>query len=158
MWRDGGREFVVGEKGKNPKKNLPKQRFIQDETHMKWPKRELETPAMGGEHLTACGTTPRRLASPGLPDIKMKFNITNHWFCSQGEENRFGLKVKLGDFYQYTVRIGRVGFFSDKCEMCRKVVGGNNYIFCHLQVKNDCNFIANFSDISTFLRNSKYSR
>ena len=29
---------------------------------------------------------------------------------------------------------------------------------CHLQVKNDCNFIANFSDISIFLRNSKYSR
>ena len=25
--------------------------------------------------------------------------------------------------------ISRVGFFSDKCEMCLKVVGRNNYIF-----------------------------
>ena len=49
--------------------------------------------------------------------------------------------------------------FSHKCEMCLKVVGGNNYIFYVIyKWKKDCNFIANFSNISTFLGNSKYSR
>ena len=64
----------------------------------------------------------------------------------------------LGEAYSSEQSRGFFGF-SDKREMCLKVVGGNNYIFsCHLQVKNDCNFIANFSDISTFLQNSKYLR
>ena len=38
---------------RNPAKNLPKPRFVHHETHMEWPRRELGTPAVGGERLTA---------------------------------------------------------------------------------------------------------
>ena len=51
---NGGMIFVVGENGRNPEKNLPRPRFVHHETHMEWPRRELGTPAVGGEHLTAC--------------------------------------------------------------------------------------------------------
>ena len=57
-WRNGGMKFVVGENGRNPVKNLPRPRFVHHETHMEGPKRELETPAVGGERLTACATRP----------------------------------------------------------------------------------------------------
>ena len=49
---------MVGENGRNPVKNLPRPRFIHHETHMEGPKHELGTPAVGGEHLTACATRP----------------------------------------------------------------------------------------------------
>ena len=32
--------------------------FFHHETHMEWTRRELETPALGGESLTACATEP----------------------------------------------------------------------------------------------------
>ena len=51
-------KFVVGENGRNPVKNLPKPRFVHHETHMEGPRRELVTPAVGGERLTACATRP----------------------------------------------------------------------------------------------------
>ena len=46
-------KFVVGENGRNPVKNLPRPRFVH---HMEGPRRELGTPAVGGERLTACAT------------------------------------------------------------------------------------------------------
>ena len=57
-WRNGGMKFVVGETGRNPVKNLPWPRFVHHETHMEWSRRELGTPAVGGERLTACATRP----------------------------------------------------------------------------------------------------
>ena len=51
-------KFVVGENGRNPVKNLPRPRFVHHETHMEGPRRELGTPAVGGERLTACATRP----------------------------------------------------------------------------------------------------
>ena len=51
-------KFVVGENRRNPEKNLPRSRFVPHETHMEGPRRELGTPAVGGEHLTACATRP----------------------------------------------------------------------------------------------------
>ena len=47
MWRNGGIKFVVGENGRNAEKNLPRPRFVHQETHMEWPRRELETRAVG---------------------------------------------------------------------------------------------------------------
>ena len=58
VWRNGGMKFVVGENGGNPAKNLPRPRFVHHETHMEWPRRELGTPAVGGERLTPCATRP----------------------------------------------------------------------------------------------------
>ena len=49
---------VVGENGRNPVKNLPRPHFVHHETHMEGPRRELGTPAVGGERLTACATRP----------------------------------------------------------------------------------------------------
>ena len=58
VWRNGGMKSVVGVIGRNPMKNLPRPRFVHHETHMEWPRRELGTPAVGGERLTACTTRP----------------------------------------------------------------------------------------------------
>ena len=44
-------KFVVGEKGRNPEKKLPRPRFVHHETHMEGPRRELGAPAVGGERL-----------------------------------------------------------------------------------------------------------
>ena len=57
-WRNGGMKLVVGENGRNPVENLPRPRFVHHETHMEGPRREFGTPAVGGEHLTACATRP----------------------------------------------------------------------------------------------------
>ena len=51
-------KFVLGENGRNPAKNLPRPRFVHHETHMEGPRRELGTPAVGGERLTACAKRP----------------------------------------------------------------------------------------------------
>ena len=51
-------KFMVEENGRNPVKNLPRPRFVHHETHMEGPRRELRTPAVGGERLTACATRP----------------------------------------------------------------------------------------------------
>ena len=51
-------KFVVGENGRNPVKNLPRPRFVHHETRMEGPRRELGTPAVGGERLTASATRP----------------------------------------------------------------------------------------------------
>ena len=56
VWRNGGMKFVVGENGRNPEKHLPRPRFVHHETHMEGPRRELGTPAVGSERLTACAT------------------------------------------------------------------------------------------------------
>ena len=45
-----------GKTGETPKKNLPRLRFVHHETHMEWPKRELCTPVVRCERLTACTT------------------------------------------------------------------------------------------------------
>ena len=52
-------EFVAGENGRNPEKNLPRLSFVHHETHMEWPRRELGIPEVGGEGLTAWNTKPR---------------------------------------------------------------------------------------------------
>ena len=57
-WRNGGMKFVVGENGRNPVKNLPRPRFVHHDTHMEGPRREVGTPAVRGERLTACATRP----------------------------------------------------------------------------------------------------
>ena len=58
VWRNGGMKFVVVENGRNPVKNLPRPHFVHHETHMEGSRRELGTPAVGGEHLTTCATRP----------------------------------------------------------------------------------------------------
>ena len=55
MWKNGGIKFVLGENERNPEKNLSRLGFVH-EAHMEWPRRKLGTPAVGGEHLTACTT------------------------------------------------------------------------------------------------------
>ena len=47
-------KFVVEENGRNHVKNLPRPRFVRHETHMEGPRRDLGTPAVGGERLIAC--------------------------------------------------------------------------------------------------------
>ena len=44
-------KFVVGKNGRSPEKNLSRSHLVHHETHMKWTRRELGTPAMGGERL-----------------------------------------------------------------------------------------------------------
>ena len=64
-------KFVVGENGRNPVKTLPRLRFVHYETHMEGPRRELGTPAVGGERLTACATrrAPNRLRHEAAFDL-----------------------------------------------------------------------------------------
>ena len=38
-------------KREKPRENLPRPRFVHHETHMEGPRRELGTPAVGGERL-----------------------------------------------------------------------------------------------------------
>ena len=54
-------KFVVGENGRNPAKNLPRPCFVHHETHMEGLGRELGTPVVGSERLTACATRPEFL-------------------------------------------------------------------------------------------------
>ena len=56
-------KFMGGENGINPEKNQPRPRFVHHETHMEGPRRELGTPAVGGELLTACATRPPPLST-----------------------------------------------------------------------------------------------
>ena len=58
VWRSGAIKFVARENGRNPEKNLPRLRFVHHETYMEWPRRELGTPGMGEERLTAWATEP----------------------------------------------------------------------------------------------------
>ena len=63
-------------KREKPEKNLPRSRFVHYETHMEGPRRELGTPAVGGERLTACATRPPK------PDLNplvwlLPFRIVN---------------------------------------------------------------------------------
>ena len=77
VWRNGGMKFVVGENAKN----LPRPRFVHHETHMEGPRRELGTPAVGGERLTACATRPPRdsFISPKLVIYSWDMiNLLNH--------------------------------------------------------------------------------
>ena len=48
----------VVRENERPEKNLPKPSFVHHETHMEGPRRELGTPAVGGERLTASATRP----------------------------------------------------------------------------------------------------
>ena len=77
MWRNGGMKFVVGENGRNPVKNLPRPRFVHPETHMEGPRRELGTPAVGGERLTACATRPPK---QNLNDTYLKIKVYIYFF------------------------------------------------------------------------------
>ena len=49
-------KFVVWENGRNTVKILLRPRSVHHETHMEGLRRELGTPAVGGERLTACAT------------------------------------------------------------------------------------------------------
>ena len=51
-------KFVVGENGRNPVKTYPDLLFVHHETHMEGQRRELGTPAVGGERLNACAKRP----------------------------------------------------------------------------------------------------
>ena len=52
------KKFVVGKLEKTLE-NLFIPHFVQRETHVEWPRRELGTPTVGGERLTHCATWPR---------------------------------------------------------------------------------------------------
>ena len=75
-------KFEVGENGRNSVKNLPRPRFVHHETHMEGPRRELGTPAVGGERLTACATRPPNINYQNCHHrvIKSQFftTMTNH--------------------------------------------------------------------------------
>ena len=43
-------------KREKPEDNVPRLRSVHHETHMKWQRRELGTPVVGGERLTAWAT------------------------------------------------------------------------------------------------------
>ena len=45
-------------KWEKPRENLPILRFVNHEPHMEGHSRELGTPEVGGERLTACSTEP----------------------------------------------------------------------------------------------------
>ena len=89
-------KFVVGENGRNPKKHLPRPRFIHHETHMEEPRRELGTPAVEGERLTACATRP-----PSFVVIPYKFNalvtflMFRFFMCDNSESSRLALSQRL---------------------------------------------------------------
>ena len=67
---------MLGENGRNPVKNLPRPSFVHHETHMEGPRRELGTPAVGGERLTACATRPPLVVSKAL-FLNLNFNFLN---------------------------------------------------------------------------------
>ena len=58
VWRNGGMKSVTNENGRNAEKNIPRLFFVLHKTHMEWSRRELGTPAVGGERLTAWATEP----------------------------------------------------------------------------------------------------
>ena len=66
-------KLVVVENGRNPVKNLPIPRFVHHETHMEGPRRELGTPAVGGERLTACATRPLQYENTVLNAVNILF-------------------------------------------------------------------------------------
>ena len=69
-------KFVVGKNGRNSVKNLPRPRFVHHETHMEGPRRELGTPAVGGERITACATRPPSFTEIN-PNLKERFIVTD---------------------------------------------------------------------------------
>ena len=85
-------KFVVGENWRNPEKNLPRPRFVHHEIHMEWPRRELGTPAVGGERLTACATRP--------PGYKNK-SLTNYDIEHQTRESMCGVPVPFISYVNY---------------------------------------------------------
>ena len=58
VWRNGGMKFIAGENRKNPGKNLLRPRFLYNETHVEWLRRELKDPALGCERLAAFAKRP----------------------------------------------------------------------------------------------------
>ena len=58
VWRKWWNEICGWGKLEKPVKNLPRPCFVHHETHMEGPRRELGTPVVGGERLTACATRP----------------------------------------------------------------------------------------------------
>ena len=86
VWRNGGMKFVPEENGRNPEKNLPRASFVHHETHMEWPRRELGTPAMGGERLTACATRPPKTII--LPVALVVLYGCETWSLTLREEHR----------------------------------------------------------------------
>ena len=77
-------KFVVGENGRNPVKNLPRLRFVHDKTHMEGPRRELGTPAVGGERLIACATRPPFIISIILVNsISLMFKLVKFSYVIQ---------------------------------------------------------------------------
>ena len=63
-------------KREKPRENLPRPRFVHHETHMEEPRRELGTPAVGDERLTACATRPPKF--PILRTINITFTVYLH--------------------------------------------------------------------------------
>ena len=56
VWKNGGMKYVARKNGRNVEEKPTQSRFFHDETHLEWPRRKLETPAVVGERLTACVT------------------------------------------------------------------------------------------------------
>ena len=69
-------KFVVGENGGNTAKNLPKPRFVHHETNMEGPRRELGTPTVGGERLTACATRQMCLIAIVFQDVQFRKKLS----------------------------------------------------------------------------------
>ena len=91
------------ENGRHPAKNLPRPRFVHHETHMEWPRRELGTPAVGGERLTACATRPSNneimIIIMRITIIIININIINSVFCSRASSSLQAKERRL-QFYQ----------------------------------------------------------
>ena len=102
VWRNGRMKFVVGENGRNPgwnpEKNLPRSRFVHYETHMEGPRRELGTPAVGGERLTACATRPP-LNYYSLHVLKF---VQKNCECFTSKPNA------NGSFWNFHIKINRI--------------------------------------------------
>ena len=54
-------KFLVGENGRKPREKPTQTPFRPPRNQLEGPRRELGTPAVGGERLTACATTPPTL-------------------------------------------------------------------------------------------------
>ena len=64
-----GMKFVAGENGRNSEKVLPSLRLVYRENHLWRLRRELGTPAVGGEQVVACETLRPELYRENLGDL-----------------------------------------------------------------------------------------
>ena len=100
-------KFVVGENGRNPMKNLPRPRFVHHKTHMEGPRRELGTPAVGGERLTACATRLPRDFNLGQNFFTFLLVNVYRMNCAK----RIFLTCTINSEYCYLSQIWNLNFF-----------------------------------------------